>query len=120
MRTSFLFAFGSFPGRCRGIAPSGGGGRSPIHRRGCGLLRWFRRRLAPLCLVVLDPVIDAAFLRLLCGVLPGHGSIRKTERGDRHGNHEFLLLMHAWYTMSPKDCAGSISLLLLFQLVSHA
>ena len=65
-------------------------------------------------------VIDTAFLRFLRGLLPGHGSVRKTERGDRHGDHESFLFMHAWYTMSPKDCAGSISLLLLFQLVSHA
>jgi hypothetical protein len=30
------------------------------------------------------------------------------------------LLMHAWYTMSPKDCAGNISLLLPFQFSSQA
>ena len=115
MRTSFLFALFFFVGTGIGsFHRSMAGGWNHRLRSRC------RGRFALLRLVVLDPVIDSAFLGLLRGILLRRGSARKQQCGGRRGNHESFLLMHAWYTMSPKDCAGSISLLLLFQLVSHA
>ena len=77
-------------------------------------------RLALPGFVVLNPVLDPAFFCLLRGILLRHCTARKKHCRDRHGDHESFLLMHAWYTMSPKDCAGSIALLLPFQLVNQA
>ena len=71
-------------------------------------------------LVVLDPMLDSAFFRFFRRIFLCRYRIRKSERDERRRDQESFLLMHAWYTMSPKDCAGNISLLLPFQFSSQA
>lgn len=84
------------------------------------LLRRRSERLWLSGLVVFNPMLDTAFFRFFRRILLCRCRTRKSKHGDRCRDQESFLLMHAWYTMSPKDCAGNISLLLSFQLASQA
>lgn len=53
------------------------------------------RRLALLILVVLDPVIDCAFLRLVRGVLLRNREIGGAQCGQDGRDYKSFLLMHA-------------------------
>ncbi len=79
-----------------------------------------RRGLALLA-VILDPVLDRTFPGPDGGVAFSETGSRQRQQDKRGADapQSSFPSMQAWKIMSPKDCAGSISVLFCFQLASH-